>query len=606
MADQTIIGRIGNALDRKYRRYFLEGVGGENLTFEERRLLDAVKNRPQAGQLLALTPYLREAGQGTQVEEDALYNAGVALGVTDRELKGLWERISNLGSDFVTVKPLPPDTPEDPLGRPTDVGGFGRGEISIYNADLSELAKVWRPEVINFLRTGDSEGLSVDEIRILNNWKRNPSAFRPDQLVQFGKLGEIDSASVNAFLEEWYRGYGQREVQAVSEPPAPVSTEIVGGAPGQVPAGSSPIGAGLEPGETSRPARLPEVEPQPSTADMTGLGAVFGAAGVSAGTAASSVGGGGVGGGGVGGGVSGVSAEPTAFDQAIPEDWRDAAREAYPGYYAIVRNIPEIAELLEDAIAEGFTEQEFQARLEQTNWWKQTTASAREWDINGERDPASQQTQIDNRVALIRQVALDSFGVRLGADSLNELANDSLRLGWTQQFLLNAIGDVATQSTAGISQLRAGYIGQQLRQTANDYGIAISDNTFNKFVNQIAVGQETQDSFQQYALTQAKNLFPSVSDRLDAGETFQQIVDPYREQAARLLEIDPDEIDFTQSEYVKALTYQDERGEQRPMSFTEFGDYIRQTRSFGYEYTDQARNKAYQVANDLANLFGKA
>jgi len=308
-----------------------------------------------------------------------------------------------------------------------------------------------------------------------------------------------------------------------------------------------------------------------------------------------------------GGGVaSDVSAAPTALDQAIPEDWRDAAREAYPSYYAIVRNIPEIAELLEDAIAEGFTEQEFQARLEQTNWWKQTTASAREWDINGERDPASQQTQIDNRVALIRQVALDSFGVRLGADSLNELANDSLRLGWTQQFLLNAIGDVATQSTAGVSQLRAGYIGQQLRQTANDYGIAISDNTFNKFVNQIAVGQETQDTFQQYALTQAKNLFPSVSDRLDAGETFQQIVDPYREQAARLLEIDPDEIDFTQSEYVKALTYQDERGEQRPMSFTEFGDYIRQTRSFGYEYTDQARNKAYQVANDLANLFGKA
>jgi|GEM_PF-1625950 len=319
-----------------------------------------------------------------------------------------------------------------------------------------------------------------------------------------------------------------------------------------------------------------------------------------------SVTGGGVTGGSVSGGLgSGVQA-PTALDQAIPEDWRDAAREAYPGYYAIVRNIPEIAELLEDAIANTFTEQEFQARLEQTNWWKQTTASAREWDINGERDPASQQTQIDNRVALIRQVALDSFGVRLGADSLNELANDSLRLGWTQQFLLNAIGDVATQSSAGVSQLRAGYVGQQLRQTANDYGIAISDNTFNKFVNQIAVGQETQDSFQQYALTQAKNLFPSVSDRLDAGETFQQIVDPYREQTARLLEIDPDEIDFTQSEYVKALTYQDERGEQRPMSFTEFGDYIRQTRSFGYEYTDQARNKAYQVANDLANLFGKA
>lgn len=489
---------------------------------------------------------------------------------------------------------------------------------SISDADIAELAKVWRPEVIDFLRTGDDSGIGPNERRILTRFSQNPSRVSRDLLIQFGKLDQIDSGSIDAFLQEWYRGYEQRPVT----PPTPVESTVPG---------STPIDTDLEPGETSRPSleQIEAAQPQvsvynPATSSIEtmpaqkalDLGLISRAEFLAAQpetdtrptpemALAGTVQGDGDGGGG-GGVASDVSGQPTDFDQAIPEDWRNAAREAYPGYYAIVRNIPEIAALLEEAIVKGYTDEQFQAQLEQTNWWKQTTASAREWDINGERDPASQQTAIDNRVALIRQAALDNFGVRLGAESLNELATDSLRLGWSQQFLLNAIGDVATQSTAGISQLRAGYVGQQLRQTANEYGIAVSDATFNKFVNQIAVGQETQDTFQQYALTQAKNLFPSVSDRLDAGETFQQIVDPYRENAARLLEIDPDDIDFTQAEYIKALTYQDERGEQRPMSFTEWGDYIRQTRSFGYEYTDQARSKAYDVANQLANLFGKA
>lgn len=305
------------------------------------------------------------------------------------------------------------------------------------------------------------------------------------------------------------------------------------------------------------------------------------------------------------GDADGAYVDQTELDAAIPEDWKDAAREAYPAYYAIVKNIPEIAQLLQNAINKGYTDAQFQAELEQTNWWKQTTASAREWDINGERDPATQQTQIDNRTAFIQQTSLDTFGVRISAETASELALDSLRQGWGQQFLLNSIGDVATQSTAGISQLRAGYIGQALRKTAYDYGIAISENTFNKFVNQIAVGAETQDTFQQYALTQAKNLFPSVADRLDAGETFQQIVDPYKQNAASLLEIDPDSIDFTSPDWAKAITYQDAKGEQRPMNFSEFNDYVRQTRSFGYEYTDQAKNKAYKVASELANLFGR-
>ena len=303
------------------------------------------------------------------------------------------------------------------------------------------------------------------------------------------------------------------------------------------------------------------------------------------------------------GDISDVAEEPA--DSNIPEDWREAAREMYPQYYAIVRNIPEIAQLLETAINESYTPEKFQAELEQTNWFQQTSGSAREWEINSQRDPASAQRQIDEQIVRIRDLALSSFGVRLSDERLSELAEDSLRFGWSNRFLQNAIGDVATTSTTGVSQLREGYIGQQLRATANDYGISVSDATFNRWVNKVAVGQESTASWEDYAKVQAKNLFPSISERIDAGETFQEIIDPYRESAAALLEIDGGTIDFKQPDWIKAVTFQDEKGEQRPMSFTEWNDYVRQNRSFGYEYTEQAQRRAYQVANSLANLFGK-
>jgi len=473
----------------------------------------------------------------------------------------------------------------------------------ISNADISELAKVWRPEVIDFLRTGDYSGIGVDERRILTRWKQNPSAVSRDLLIQFGKLDQIDSASVDAFLQEWYRGYNQREVseEPAPEPPSPVATTIPGGAPGQVPVGSVPIDTSIEPGETTRPS-LEQI------AESQALAAYAGAAGVTgvarepgrtpAPAAAPSE---------PGGFPSGVISDvgDTEADSNIPEDWRETAREMYPNYYAIVRNIPEIAALLERAVAQGYTPEKFQAELEQTNWFLQTSGAAREWEINSNRDPASAQRLIDEQRVSIRDMALATFGVRLSEERLTQLAVDSLKFKWSDRFLQNAIGDVATTSTAGITQLREGYIGQQLRKTANDYGIAVSDATFNQWVNKVAVGQESTASWEDYAKVQAKNLFPSIADRIDAGENFQQIVDPYRQSAAALLEIDGGDIDFTQPDWIKAITQMDDKGNQRQMSFTEGNDYVRQNRSFGYEYTEQAQRRAYQVANRLADLFGK-
>jgi hypothetical protein len=299
-----------------------------------------------------------------------------------------------------------------------------------------------------------------------------------------------------------------------------------------------------------------------------------------------------------------VVTAPVEPATATPIDWEAAAKEQYGGYYAIIQGVPELGELLKKAVSEGWSDTKFTYELQQTKWYKTTSASTRTWDTNKQLDPASAQQQIDNRSATIRETALN-LGVSLDDATISKLSEDSLRGSWDTQILNNAIGAEATKTTGGMSQLRTGFLGQQLKQTAADYGIQLSEQTFNTWVDKVARGQENAKSFEQYALTTSKALFPGIAAQLDQGLTFQQITDPYKQSAARTLEINPDTIDFTDPKWSKAITFTTDKGEQRPMNFNEWGNYLRSERSLGYEYTNEARSRAYQVTSGLANLFGK-
>jgi hypothetical protein len=286
--------------------------------------------------------------------------------------------------------------------------------------------------------------------------------------------------------------------------------------------------------------------------------------------------------------LSGVNFEDVgrlmrANGMEVPVDWETAAQEQYGAYYAIIKGVPELSELIKNAVSQKWSNTKFTYELQQTNWYKTTSASTRTWDTNKQLDPASAQQQIDNRSATIRETALN-LGVSLDDATINKLSEDSLRGSWDAQVLNNAIGSEATKTSGGMSQLRTGFVGQKLKQTASDYGIQLSEQTFNMWVDKIARGQEN-----------AK----------DQGLTFQQITDPYKQTAARTLEINPDTIDFTDPKWSKAITFTTDKGEQRPMNSNEWGNYLRSERSLGYEYTNEARSRAYQVTSGLANLFGK-
>lgn len=305
---------------------------------------------------------------------------------------------------------------------------------------------------------------------------------------------------------------------------------------------------------------------------------------------------------------SAVVQEAAAFTQPVEQfaSWEEAAKELYGGYYAIVQSVPELQELLRKAVGPpAWSEAKFEYELKQTSWWKQNSSTARDWDLSSQLDPATAQQQVDNLASRLRNMSLTEFGVQLDETQLQKLARDSLRFGWSEQMVKNAIGLEATRSGQGVGQLASGFLGQGLKATANAYGLKLSDDMLNRWTSAIATGQETKERFQQYAVNTAKNLFPAISAQLDTGLTFQDIVDPFRNVAAQILEINPESIDFIDPKFARAISNVDQSGQQRMMSFSEWGDYLRTERSFGYEYTSDAQQRAFKVGNDLANLFGR-
>jgi hypothetical protein len=314
--------------------------------------------------------------------------------------------------------------------------------------------------------------------------------------------------------------------------------------------------------------------------------------------------------------VNGVYIPPgidyTALGQAmqaagipIPAEWEKAAREMFGSWYDVFKNDPEMSAFLQRLMREPeMSDAMFQAELQKTNWWRTTNASARNFARLQVEDPATLNTQIANKTAALRQEAL-ARGFTVADAALNDAALKSIQFGFSDQVVLNHLAQLTIEQAQGPSSLVQGFYGQSVRETAAQYGIPLSETTLTKWVSDIATGNQSINSFDAYARDLARNLYPSLAKGFDSGLTFGQMTNPYAQVASSILEVPATTIDFTDPKWAAAFTMRNDKGEQMQMSFGEWSDYLRTNPSFGYEYTDQAVSKAYNVANDLARVFGR-
>jgi hypothetical protein len=292
-------------------------------------------------------------------------------------------------------------------------------------------------------------------------------------------------------------------------------------------------------------------------------------------------------------------------------------RQNYP-QDAWLLDVPEVRRTIETAVSQGLSTDQVQAQLQQTGWWKRTSQAQiaflqlqhqtpEELNFN---DPGS---KISSVLANVTNIG-STIGFPVNTVVGRTVALEAMRYGWSNQQIQTKLGSLVhvmptgPGANVGVTSNDPQVLAQ-LTKAAGTYLVNPNFVTLNTYANRIARGAATEADWEAYLKGQAAAKYPSMAGQIAQGMTPEQIVDPLRQDAARLMEVSPDAINFiADPTYARILTYRppDAGGKVQPirtMTNSEMETYLRGTGAYGY--TQNARNDASDLTQSILTTLGK-
>jgi hypothetical protein len=270
------------------------------------------------------------------------------------------------------------------------------------------------------------------------------------------------------------------------------------------------------------------------------------------------------------------------FRQYVPsKTWMlDLDRTKYPQLFA----------LLKTAADQGYYQsqegmQRFSNELDATDFYKELADSSQRRDIK----------------KLVGDLGFDST-------DFSKFVSDSINFGWEgdtlkqktyeQVFSRNPDGSFANPLAVTRAQKGSDYLGVKL--TARAY----FNNASPDAIERVLTGQITNDDYIRQQRELAKTRYGHLAGLIDQGVTLEDLAANYKSSAAKLLEIDPNQIDMSQGNYEIALSFGEE-GKKRAMTTGEWEKLLRTDPRYGWEKTNNAKTEARSLATNLAQAFGR-
>ena len=114
--------------------------------------------------------------------------------------------------------------------------------------------------------------------------------------------------------------------------------------------------------------------------------------------------------------------------------------------YSWLLDVPSVTTTLEKAVANGFSDQQIQAAVSQTQWWKTTANSVQQFQQLKNTSPAELTfkpgTQASQMYAQV-QAAANQAGLKLDAGQLQHMALNAIEFGWNNDQLTRNVGSLA-------------------------------------------------------------------------------------------------------------------------------------------------------------------
>ena len=290
--------------------------------------------------------------------------------------------------------------------------------------------------------------------------------------------------------------------------------------------------------------------------------------------------------------------------------WQTIIQQEFGSLWDVYNDNADVKKVIDKSVTEGWYNDQLKLTesLRNTNWFRATQSSARQYKIQQSTDPATIEDNINKTIAGIRAES-NNAGVVLADTTLRMLAENKLKYGWNDLQTTNAIGSeaVATANRGGaqgMADLRKGSTGTNLRMIADDYGIKPTDTMLDQWVTEIMQGTKTDVQFTDLMKQQASAQYRSLAPLIEKGQTVKNATMMYSNSAQAVLGTDPNTIDWSQDKWNRALNYQDPKtGEYRQMDSWEWNRYLRQQPE--WQNTDDAKSIYRRAAFTLAEAFGK-
>lgn len=267
---------------------------------------------------------------------------------------------------------------------------------------------------------------------------------------------------------------------------------------------------------------------------------------------------------------------------------------------AVLKSDPDLYGVFRQAVKNDWTPDRFVAEVRSTGWFQTHSDATRNYIILKKSDPKTYAARLNQARASVRDIAV-GMGAQVTDKFVDRVADNFLRFGWNDAQLRDtlagsvgpgALGSYGGQAAANVTHLRA---------VAQANGVKLADKTVQGWAVRLAAG-ESIEGFDEYVRNTASAAFPAWADRIKAGENVEDIADPYRQQMAETLELNPESVDLFDPTLRGALQAQTKDGQVAAKPLWQFEAELRKDERF--DKTQRARTDAAKFESTIAQTFG--
>ena len=204
---------------------------------------------------------------------------------------------------------------------------------------------------------------------------------------------------------------------------------------------------------------------------------------------------------------------------------------------------------------------------------------------------ALQSTRVSGGESADKKTSINIQGV--SGSEMKALQNKYLTDNANKLIEAAQAGDV--KATAALQRGNFGITYTSLRNAYAENGLPINLKALGKLTVESAVNPALLKSNLNLINMQAKTYFPALADKIDNGYTVKQLLTPYINTRANILEEDPDSIDISTLKSVAS----------DPKNLMNLYDYeISLRKDPKWRFTKNAQDSLSNVARDIAKTFG--